>query len=82
MTTKMTPEQYKKLPKCSSVRSEREQMAVRWIESAAYGQCPELDETLAEQIRNGHVLFEYPDLFQITKEGVDYLEEKHSNEGV
>ena len=67
-------EHYAKLPNCPN-KETRHKMAISFIESPVY-EGVELDKILVEQIRNGHITFQFPDLFQLTKEGFEYLEKK------
>ena len=69
----MTPEEYKKLRNAPPV-DEREKMVIAFMEGPEYTG-NEFDQNLVNIIRKGMAIFIYPDLFQITKEGSDYVVE-------
>jgi hypothetical protein len=60
------------VPKAPKTQAVRNRMAIAWLESPAYTDS-ELDRILLETIRNGHVIYNYPDLFQITQEGMAHI---------
>jgi hypothetical protein len=59
-------------PKAPALQ-ERQKMANAFIESAAY-QGGEFDQTLVNLIRKGCVVFITPDLFEITEEGMNEVD--------
>jgi len=48
--------------------NEREKMAISWIESPDY-KGSEFDKTLVKLIRDGNLVFKFPDQFKITEQG-------------
>jgi len=52
---------------------ERKKMAIAFIESASY-QGSEFDQSLVKLIQKGMAIFKSPDLFQLTEEGSEEVE--------